>query len=450
MRDDSDPTPALALDGVSFAYAGAPVVREVTLRLRPGAMVALLGPNGAGKSTLLKLASGILRPNKGSISLAGTDLRRLARDAVARRVAVVPQDFAVQFAYTVRQVVELGRMPHMGAWSVARAADRAAVDAALAATNTHGLAERIFNELSGGERQRALLALALAQDAPIVLLDEPTAHLDIRHQIETLDLLRRLNRERGITVLAALHDLNLASRYFPRLVLIRTHILADGPPAHVLRDDLLSRAYDIPVRVGILRGEEHLSIVPPAFEGFAGQVIHVADDTPASRVHVLAGGGSGELLMRALADTGIPFTAGPLNAGDTDHALAERLAMQTLAEPPYAPVSAQGLAAARDLIRAAGAVVVCPMPIGPGNLALLDAALDARRAGLSVILLEPTRLTLSAESGASENEVSELAAIAARDFSGGAAERYAALAEAGAIWAGSPAEVVALLGGEIR
>ena len=448
MCDDPDLTPALALEGVSFAYAGAAVVRDVTLRLRRGEMVALLGPNGAGKSTLLKLASGILRPGNGMVRVEGAELRRLARDAVARRVAVVPQDFAVQFAYTVRQVVELGRMPHMGAWSVARAADRAAVDAALAATNTRTLAERVFNELSGGERQRVLLALALAQDAPIVLLDEPTAHLDIRHQIETLDLLRRLNRERGITVLAALHDLNLASRYFPRLVLIRTTVLADGPPAQVLRDDLLSRAYDIPVRVGILRGEEHLSIVPPAFAG-AGRMIHLADNPPVARVHVLAGGGSGELLMRALADAGLPFTAGPLNAGDTDHALAERLAIQTLAEPPYASVSAQGLAAARDLMRAAGAVVVCPMPIGSGNLALLDAALDAHRAGLSVILLEPTlepaRLALSAKLGVSENEVSTLAAIAARDFSGGAAERYAALAEAGATWAGSQGEIVGLL-----
>jgi len=332
----------------------------------------------------------------------------------------------------------------MGAWSVARATDRAAVENALVATNTRELAERVFNELSGGERQRVLLALALAQDAPIVLLDEPTAHLDIRHQIETLDLLRRLNRERGITVLAALHDLNLASRYFPRLVLIRTHILADGPPAHVLRDDLLSRAYDIPVRVGILRGEEHLSIVPPAF---AEQVIHVAAHVPASRVHVLAGGGSGELLMRTLADADIPFTAGPLNAGDTDHSLAHRLALQTLAEPPYAPVSSQGLAAARDLMRAAGAVVVCPMPVGPGNLALLDAALDARRGGVAVVLLEPARRAAHNESGAAENEEGDFAAIAARDFSGGADERYAALADAGALWAGSPAEVVALVTG---
>src|SRR5690242_19894739 len=156
IAPEPDLMPALALEGVSFAYAGAPVVREVTLRLRPGAMVALLGPNGAGKSTLLKLASGILRPGTGAVRVEGADMRRLARDAVARRVAVVPQDFAVQFAYTVRQVVELGRMPHMGAWSVPRAADRVAVAAALAATITQTQAERDFNELSGGDRQGLL------------------------------------------------------------------------------------------------------------------------------------------------------------------------------------------------------------------------------------------------------------------------------------------------------
>src|SRR5262249_16836779 len=131
-----------------------------------------------------------------------------------------------------------------------------------AATHTDGLANRTFNELSGGERQRVLLALALAQESPIVLLDEPTAHLDVKHQTETLELLRRLNREHGITVLAALHDLNLAARYFPRLLLLDHTLLADGPPAGVLDAALLSRIYATPVQVGILRGEEHLSVLP--------------------------------------------------------------------------------------------------------------------------------------------------------------------------------------------
>ncbi|MGH2487330.1 MAG: ABC transporter ATP-binding protein, partial [Ktedonobacterales bacterium] len=201
-------THTITFDEVSFAYQKAAVVERVSLRVAAGEMVALLGPNGAGKSTLLKLATGILRPTRGQIRIGERDLRTMSRDEVARRMAVVPQDFSVQFAYTVRQIVELGRLPHLGAWGLARAGDQQAVDAALRETDTVALAGRVFNELSGGERQRVLIALALAQDAGIVLLDEPTAHLDIRHQIEVLALLRRLNEEHGLTVVAALHDLN--------------------------------------------------------------------------------------------------------------------------------------------------------------------------------------------------------------------------------------------------
>ncbi|MGZ3716540.1 MAG: ABC transporter ATP-binding protein, partial [Ktedonobacterales bacterium] len=223
----ADTPMALALDGVSFAYRGGganPVVRDVTLHVAAGEMVGLLGPNGAGKSTLLRLATGLLKPATGSIRIQGDDVHALSREQIARRIAVVPQDFSVQFAYTVRQIVELGRMPHLGAWGTLTAADRRSVEHALATTNMLALADHVFQELSGGERQRVLLALALAQDAPIVLLDEPTAHLDIKHQIEALELLRRLNAERGLTVIAILHDLNLAARYFDRLALLQRTI----------------------------------------------------------------------------------------------------------------------------------------------------------------------------------------------------------------------------------
>ncbi len=190
-------------------------------------------------------------------------LQRLSRREVARRLAVAPQEFSVQFAYTVRQIVELGRTPYREMFSLSRRQDALAIEDALAAADVEHLADRVFNDLSGGERQRVLIALTLAQEAPILLLDEPTAHLDIRYQIETLELLRRLNGERRLTVLAALHDLNLAARYFPRLVLFRETIVADGTPAQVLDADLLSEVYETPVRVGILRGEQHLSVLPP-------------------------------------------------------------------------------------------------------------------------------------------------------------------------------------------
>ena len=293
------PAPSLALEfsAVSFSYSHRLLLQDISLRIAAGEMVALLGPNGAGKSTLLKLASGVIKPRSGRMLLEGRDVSALGRMAIARRVAVVPQDFSVQFAYTVRQIVELGRLPHRGLLGSASEGDRTAVASALEATGLSPLAERVFNELSGGERQRALISLALSQATPVLLLDEPTAHLDIRHQIQTLDLLRRLNQEQGVTVLAALHDLNLAARYFPRLVLFSSGVVADGSPAQVLDEGILSRMYETRVQVGILRGEEHLSVLPLGH--LAGRSLDLGQQR---LVHVVAGGGSGELLMRALAD----------------------------------------------------------------------------------------------------------------------------------------------------
>ena len=386
----------------------------------------------------LKLASGALRPQAGRVTLNGADVRGLAREAVARRVALAPQDFTVQFAYTVRQIVELGRTPHLGSWGVMRASDHRAVDEAMDLVGVTPLADRVFAELSGGERQWALVALTLAQQAPTLLLDEPTAHLDIRRQIETLELLRRLNRTQSLTVLATMHDINLAARYFPRLALFKRRIVADGPPASALDPATLSALYETPVRVGILRGDERLSVQPPPLiEVVNGAPLRTVAALPV-RAHVVAGGGSGELLMRALADARLAFSAGPLNIGDSDHALAERLATLVLTEPPYAQVSPEGLAAARERIAEAGMLVICPAPLGPGNVPLLDAALAARQRGTRVILLEP---------GAAEDAERPLAHVAARDFSGRGVAAYEALLAAGAEVALSPAAVLALLAG---
>ncbi len=430
-------SPALEFEGISFAYPGGPtVVRNVRLRVEPGEMVGLIGPNGAGKSTMLGLAAGALAPTAGRMLLQGDDVAHLGRLAVAQRLAVVPQEFIVQFAYTVRQIVDLGRLPHTGAWHIPGPMDRMAVADALAATDLVALADRVFNELSGGERQRVLIALAMAQQTPIVLLDEPTAHLDIRHQIEVLHLMERLNRERGLTIVAVMHDLNLAARYFARLVLLHHEIVADGSPAQVLDEALLTRVYDTAVRVGILRGESYLSVSPPGAAS-AGSSEYDGRRT----VHVIAGGGTGEILMRTLADAHLAFTAGPLNVGDSDAILAERLAQQCLVEPPYAPISAQGVAAAKAHMAESAMVVLCPIPLGHGNAALVRAVAEAGRMGTRVVLLEPE---LAVEPGGEVREAL-LAAVARRDFSGEGSELYADLLDAGAEIAYSPATALALL-----
>ncbi len=240
----------LRLNGVSFSYGDGLVLKDVTLTVEPGEMVACIGPNGSGKSTLLKVAAGVLRPCLGQVHLDGHSLGALSRRQVAQRVAVMPQSFQIPFAFTVSEVVFLGRTPYIRTFAGAGQADHEATSKAMAEAGVNGLAGRLFQELSGGERQKAVLAMALAQEPQLLLLDEPTAHLDIHHQVEILNLVQRLNREQGVTVLAAIHDLNLAALYFSRLVLLKGgRVQADGVPSEVLTPETIASAFGASVRV---------------------------------------------------------------------------------------------------------------------------------------------------------------------------------------------------------
>lgn len=228
----------LQADGVTFAYGAAPVVRDVTLALRRGDMLALAGPNGSGKTTLLKLLSGILRPDVGTVTLNGIDIRRIPERQRARSVAVVPQQVEPRLAFTVEDVVTMGRTAYAHLFRPLTPSDRRAVREAMGATGLQHFAERSFNNLSGGEQQRVALAMALAQEAEFLLLDEPTVHLDLHHQHELLELLIRLHRERRIGVLAVMHDLNLSALYFERLAVMQSgSLVADGTPDNILGDD---------------------------------------------------------------------------------------------------------------------------------------------------------------------------------------------------------------------
>ncbi len=235
---------------VCFDYDGQPVLTGISLDIRAGERVAILGPNGVGKTTLLKLLSGARSPSRGSILLDGRDLHTVPRQELARKIAVVPQDLAIPFAFTAREIVELGRTPYLGLLRGFRSSDRRAVEQAMQLTDTINLGERIINELSGGERQRVIIAMALAQEPEVLLLDEPTQQLDVSHQADVLDLIAELNRSHGLTVVAAIHDLNLASRYFHRLIFLhQASLFADGAPKEVFRADFLEQIYDRPFEV---------------------------------------------------------------------------------------------------------------------------------------------------------------------------------------------------------
>jgi iron complex transport system ATP-binding protein len=236
----------LRLDSVSAAYRGRVALRDVGLTVDPGERVAIVGPNGAGKSTVLKVATGVLEPATGTAEISGLPVAGLSRLAIARRVAVVPQIASLPFATTVESVVALGRLPHEHPVRGMRPSDRAAVAEAIERVGVGHLIGRDARELSLGERQLVLLAMAVAQASPILVLDEPTVHLDLRHQVEVMELLADLNAREGTTILAVLHDLGLAAHFFPRLVLLQAgRVVADGTPSEVLTPDRIREVFGV-------------------------------------------------------------------------------------------------------------------------------------------------------------------------------------------------------------
>jgi iron complex transport system ATP-binding protein len=247
--------PLADLAGVQFSYPrpGAEprmVLRGVDLSLPAGDLVALLGANGSGKTTLLRLLSGALSPDAGEVRFDGQPVGDWRRDALARRVAVLPQQLDLPDGFRAAELVAMGRAPHARRLFGSTAEDERAVERALIDADAFDLAGRYPHELSGGERQRVLVAMALAQEPELLLLDEPTLHLDLAHQVALLSSIRRLQAQRGLTVVAVLHDLNLAAAFAPRVVVLHDgRVAADGSPHEVLDVDLVHRVFGVEVTV---------------------------------------------------------------------------------------------------------------------------------------------------------------------------------------------------------
>lgn len=382
MREP-EPTdgPMLRLDHVTAGYAAGPVVHDVGLQVRAGEVVGLVGPNGSGKTTLVRVASRTTRPASGTVRVGGTDLYAMGHREAARLVAVVPQDLTPAFTFTALEVVLMGRSPYLSRWGGGKPEDWARVRAAMAATQVQHLGDRPVDELSGGERRRVILAQALAQDAPVLLLDEPTTHLDARHVLDLLAIVRRLARRQGTAVLAIHHDLNLAAAGCDRLVVLdRGAVVADGPPSAVVTPALLRSVWGLEAEV-----------VPDDATG-RPMVRMTIPDEPATalgrRAHVVGGAGRGAPLLRGLAEVGYEVSAGVLHASDTDAAAAERLNLVRVSVPPFSTIDPEAEAACRRLMLEADLLVVCDAPFGPGNVANLRLALEAARSGVETVLLE--------------------------------------------------------------
>ncbi len=249
---------------LSFVYGpGRAGLHGVSIDVERGGLVGVLGPNGSGKTTLLRLLGGLLPAASGRVTVDGQDVTRVARRDLARRIAIVPQETRLSFEYSVLEVVLMGRFPHLGPFELESADDVAIAREALADTGTLALADRPFPTLSGGEKQRVIIAGALAQATDLMLLDEPTAALDPGYQIEIAALLRRLNADRGVTIVVATHDLNFAAGLCRDLLLLREgRVLAAGPTGEVLTRDSVRALYDVEADVTFHPGAGHLTVVP--------------------------------------------------------------------------------------------------------------------------------------------------------------------------------------------
>jgi cobalamin transport system ATP-binding protein len=373
----------LVMRGVSAGYGTRSVVHGVSLEARPGEITGLIGPNGSGKTTLVRVASRGLRPTGGEVRLRGFDPYAVSAREAARLVAVVPQELTPAFEYSVLEIVLMGRSPYRSFWGGGNGGDWAQARRAMAVANVQHMAERGMGELSGGERQRTILAQALAQDASVLLLDEPTTHLDVRHVVEILTLVRDLARRHERAVLAIFHDLNLASAYCDRVyALSEGRVVAVGTPAEVITHELVRDVFGVEAEVTASgsTGRPAVVVAPPLSlpGGLAWKV----------RAHVIGGAGRGAAVLRLLAERGYEVTTGVLHAGDTDEAVAARLNLLRVTLPPFSGIDHQSAADCRELIAASSLLVVCDAPFGPGNVGNLRLALEGAKQGIRTIMVE--------------------------------------------------------------
>jgi iron complex transport system ATP-binding protein len=359
---------AVMVEDVSVSLGGLQILEDISLSIDEGQFVGLIGPNGSGKTTLLRTISAVLDPTEGQVQVADLPVAGASSRAVSQRVAVVPQDTHLAFDFDVRDVVAMGRTPYRPRVSFGQRPDDDAIESAMAEASVDEFADRSIDEISGGERQRVLLARALAQETPVLLLDEPTASLDINHQVRTLEIVRSLV-DGGKTVIAAIHDLNLAAHYCDELVLLDDGaILAEGSPADVLTESNLETAFGTQAVVTNhpVTGAVYVMALP------AG-----ATEATREHVHVIGGGGTGARLLYLLTAAGFEVTAGALNEGDSDLETARLLGIDTVTLPPGAEMDKATTATVREQVTNAAVTVIADVEIGAGNLPNLEAAADA-------------------------------------------------------------------------
>lgn len=426
----TETSPLLDIVGLTVRYGTRIGIQSVSLTIRPGELVALVGPNGAGKTTFVRAVLGLIPPAEGQIHVQGTSVSALSFRERARRMAWLPQEEQPQENVAILDYVLFGRYAHVPPFYSENSDDYARAEEALRSVNLWDRRTSGIWEISGGERQRVLLARALTQDAPILLLDEPTSHLDIAHQLELLDRLQRWRRGAERCVVAAMHDLNLATRYADRVVVFsRGRVVEDGRPEQVLSTALLRSVWgiDAEIRRDARTGLPYIlptlpfHLEPPP--GSPGRLL--------GPVHIVGGGGAASPCLHTLIEEGFVLSAGVLALLDTDTETAQELGVPTAVEAPFSAIGEEARQQNHRLLGAARAIVLAPFAVGPANVANLEDVLPFAE-HCPVYFLDGGTL-------------------AKRDFTGGAAQKIRArLLAAGARDAADIPELIARLRADLR
>ncbi|MHB0981422.1 MAG: ABC transporter ATP-binding protein [Thermoleophilia bacterium] len=377
--------PTLEARGLSVIRSERTLLDAVDLDVEAGAFLGILGPNGSGKTTLLRCLAGALEASTGEVKLAARPIGSYERPALARTIGVVPQTFTLDFKFTVEEVVALGRYPHRASWGRADGRGDEAVERALADLSIEHLATRPVTELSGGEQQRVLIAQTLAQETPILLLDEPLNSLDLNHQLEVMQVLSRLNAE-GKTVVVVVHDINMAAQYCADLVLLSGgRVAARGSPGTLLTPEVLLDVFSTRVTVHRQGGRPYVTPVTVSAH-------RTAAGAEGLRVHLITGGGAGVEFLQELVHLGFSPSLGVVSVFDSDYEAARRLGLTVVSAPPFQPLSPDTVREHEALVGEADCVVLAPQVYGGGNLAVLEVAGRALAAGATVIVVMEPRI----------------------------------------------------------
>jgi len=371
----------LKISGIDCYYGSIKALDNVNFSVREGEFIGILGPNGSGKTTALRAISRTLKPRVGTIFLDDENIYDIENREVAKNVAVVPQESISTFDFTTLDIVLMGRNPYIDRFRQESREDLAIAKRVMELTNTWSFAERPVNELSGGEKQRVIIARALTQEPKILLLDEPTSHLDLSNQLEIMDLIKHLCETKKLLIIAVFHDFNLAARYCDSIILLKEgKIVAVGKSDETLTSENVRKVFNVDTIVKKHPVTGFLHVIP------VSRPLNQKQKTLS--IHLISGCGTGSPVMKLLKDEGYFVTAGVLNLLDTDHEAAQLLNIPTVSEAPFSPITEEAHTANLKMMSKANVLVITPTQFGDGNLRNLEAAEKAMKEGIPIILLE--------------------------------------------------------------